>query len=493
MEAEKGNKGAASVYENLTDGQRKLILLTVAIGTFMGPLDSSVVNIALPSISKFYQVSLATVEWVVMSYLLIISSLLLTYGRMGDLYGHKKIYITGFVIFSFGSLICAVSPSITMLIIFRGVQAVGAGMMMSMGPAIVTNITPPNQRGKALGMIAVSVSVALTTGPILGGILTNHFGWQSVFLINIPIGIIGILMAEKLLPASKQHASQPFDVIGSALLFFALVCILFPLSYVEKIGWDNPLIISLLLSGALVFIFFVVYEKKIPYPMLDLSLFQNRLYSMGNLSALINYMAMYSVILIMPFYLQHLLQLSPAEAGMMLMPMPLVTMVVAPISGAFSDKVDTRYVSSLGMGITAFGLWLLSNLDADSSKLFIELSLAVIGLGTGMFQTPNNSAVLGTVPPYRRGIASSMLAIMRNIGMVLGVAIAGAIYSSRLNHLTESLTSRGIEGVALTTQAYAGAVQATFFAASLIALTAVFTSLVRGSLLEKNKQNSLSN
>ncbi|KJS20723.1 MAG: multidrug MFS transporter [Clostridiaceae bacterium BRH_c20a] len=482
MDAKVGNKSVGALYENLTAKERRMILLAVAVGTFMGPLDGSVVNIALPSISAFYNVSLATVEWVVMSYLLIISSLLLTYGRMGDLYGHKRIYISGFAVFSIGSLLCALSPSIMLLIIFRAVQAIGAGMMMSMGPAIITNITPPQQRGKSLGLIAIAVSVALTTGPILGGFLTSHFGWQSVFYINIPIGIISIIFAYKVIPDVRNHNSQPFDVIGSLLLFFALICILFPLSYGEKIGWLNPTIIGLLSLGLVLLLVFVLFEKRIPYPMLDLSLFRNRLYSMGNLSAMINYMAMYSVILIMPFYFQQLLQLSPAQAGMMLIPMPLVTMIVAPISGTISDKLDSRYISSLGMGITAFGLWLLSNLDINSSKFYIEMSLAVIGLGTGMFQTPNNSAVLGSVPPNRRGIASSMLAIMRNIGMVLGVAIAGAVYSSRIIHLTEGYSGQGLEGIALKAQSFTGAVQMTFLVAACIALIAVFTSLVRGSL-----------
>ncbi|KUO50833.1 MAG: multidrug MFS transporter [Desulfitibacter sp. BRH_c19] len=459
--------------ERLSARQRRLILLAIGIGTFMGPLDGSVVNIALPSISGHYDVSLAIVEWVVMSYLLVISSLLLTYGRMGDLYGYKKIYILGFIIFAIGSLLCGLSPTIFLLIVFRAVQAIGAGMMMSMGPAIITHITHPKERGKSLGMIAISVSIALTTGPILGGFLTSHFGWQSVFFINIPIAIIAIIMAVKLIPTIESQERQPFDIIGSFILFFALISILFPLSYAEKIGWGNPLISTLIITGILLLIAFLILEKRIAYPMLDLSLFKNKLYSMGNLSAMINYMAMYSVILIMPFYLQQLLEMSPSQAGLMLIPMPLVTMVVAPISGTISDKVDTRYVSSTGMAVTAFGLWLLSTLDVNSSLLFIGTAFAVIGLGTGMFQTPNNSAVLGSVPPNRRGIASSMLAIMRNIGMVLGVAIAGAIFSSRLNLLMEE------QGMV---QAYAGAMNATFLVAAGLALIAVLTSLVRGSL-----------
>ena len=478
-------KGQMPLHQQLSKGQRRWILFAVAVGTFMGPLDGSVVNIALPSISAFYQVPLSSVEWVVMSYLLIISSLLLTYGRMGDLYGHKRIYIVGFIVFAVGSLICGLSPNIGALITFRAVQAIGAGMMMAMGPAIVTDITPPKERGKSLGIIAISVSIALTAGPALGGFLTHAFGWQSVFFINIPIAIIGALLAYKVIPSLRDHEAQPFDVMGSLLLFLALLCILFPLSYSEKVGWNNPYIIGLLILGIILMVVFLLYESRIKHPMLDLSLFKNRLYSMGNLSAMISYMAMYSVILIMPFYLQDLLGMSPTKAGMMLMPMPLVMLFVAPAAGSISDRVDTRYVSSLGMAVYALGLWMLSTLDVNSTNSIIMLSLGVIGLGSGMFQTPNNSAVLGTAPYNRRGIASSMLAIMRNIGMVLGVAISGAVFSSRLNYLSETLKDQGLTATAVKSQAFTGALHATFIVGMALALIGVFTSLIRGPLNDK--------
>ncbi|WP_366922904.1 MFS transporter [Metallumcola ferriviriculae] len=475
------------LFEQLTLAQRRWILFAVAVGTFMGPLDSSVVNIALPSISAFYNVTLSTVEWVVMSYLLVISSLLLTYGRMGDLYGHRKIYISGFAIFTIGSLLCAVSPTIAWLIIFRALQAIGAGMMMSMGPAIITDITPPRERGKSLGVVAVSVSVALTAGPVLGGFLTNTFGWESVFLINIPIGILAIILALKVIPPTGGDEAQPFDIAGSTLLFLALISILYSLSNGQSMGWTNPLVIGLLAAGIVIMISFLFLENKVKYPMLDLSLFKNKLYSMGNTSAMISYIAMFSVVLIMPFYLQDLLGYSPSKAGFFMIPMPLVTMIIAPIAGTVSDRVDTRYVSSLGLAINALALWLLANLDPSSSIISITLALAVMGLGSGLFQTPNNSAVLGTVPPYRRGIASSMLAIMRNIGMVLGVAISGAIFSSRLDHLKESLAASGLAGTALQHQAFTGALHTTFIVAAAIAVIGVFASLVRGPLHEANK------
>jgi len=482
MNSEEAKSATGFLYERISKRQHRIILFAVALGTFMGPLDGSVVNIALPTISSDYKVTLATVEWVVMSYLLMTSSLLLTFGRLGDLYGHKNIYLRGFIVFTFGSLLCGVAPSILMLIIFRGVQAIGAGMMMSMGPAIVADITDPRERGRSLGVIAVAVSVALTTGPVLGGFLTSYFGWRSVFFINIPIGIAGSFLAYKVIPVQKSNGVQPFDIPGSVMFFLALVSMLFSLSNAEKMGWNNPVIIGLLAGGIILLFIFIFFESRTPYPMLDTRLFKNRLFSMGNLSALMSFIAMNAVILIMPFYLQQVLNLSPSQAGFYLIPMPLVTMIVAPVSGIISDRTDTRYVSSLGMAIMATGLFLLSRLKGDSDAASIVTALVLLGLGSGMFQTPNNSAVLGTVLPNRRGIASSMLAVMRNTGMVLGIAVSGAIFSTKFSSLNNSLAAQGLEGTVLYVGAFEGAMHNTFLAASLIALAAVFTSLIRGPL-----------
>ncbi|GAB4261356.1 MFS transporter [Thermincola ferriacetica] len=480
MKADHIVKTLPTLHEQLTPSRRFQVLIAVAVGTFMGPLDSSVVNIALPSIRSYFQVSFSSVEWVVMAYLLIISSLLLTFGRLGDLYGHKRIYIWGFVVFTIGSLLCGLAPSIGFLIAFRVLQAIGAGMLMSMGPAIVTDVAPPKERGKYMGVIAVSVSIALSTGPVLGGFLTAKFGWPSIFYINVPVGILSIILAQRVIPDSGGQGAQPFDIKGAALVFLALVAILLPLSYAEKVGWSNPYIVTSLAVGILLFVAFVFLEKRLAHPMVDLSLFKNRLFSMSNLSALLNYVAMFSVVLLMPFYLQQLRGMPPSKAGLMLIPMPLTTMLIAPISGALSDRVDTRYFSSLGMAITALGMWLLSNLDFESSNLTVVLALVTVGLGSGIFQTPNNSAIMGAVPPYRRGIASSLLAGMRNVGMVLGVAVSGAVFTSHLNYLTRKLAAAGIAGAPLKIQAFTGAMHLAFLVACGIAVLAVFTSLVRG-------------
>ena len=472
-------------------GRKRAVLLAVGLGTFMSGLDSSVVNMALPSMGRYFHAPLSTIEWTIMSYLLVVSSLLLAYGRLGDIYGHKRIYILGIVIFTTGSLFCSLSPSVFILIISRGIQAIGAGMQMATGPAIVTDSVPPQERGRALSVTAVSVAIALTLGPVVGGFLTSTFGWQSIFLINLPIGVFEVFLADKSIPRYSGKTRQRFDFIGAGFVFLALVGILLPLSLVEEYGWSNHYILGSIVLGLVLAAGFILWERRITYPMFDVVLFHNRLFSMSNLSALLNFMAQFTIILLIPFYLQQLRGLPPATAGILYMPMPLTTMLIAPISGNLSDRMDTRYLSSAGMAIVALGMGLLSTLKADSPFSFLIISLIIVGLGIGLFQTPNNSAIMGAAPQSKRGIASGMLATMRNVGMVLGVAISGAIFTSSNQWLTNRFQAQGLAGTGLFRAAFEGALHITYTVGAVLALLAVITSLVKGPTRPGNSHQDL--
>lgn len=458
------------------------VLATVGTGSFMGALDSSVVNIALPQIGAHFNAPMATIEWVVMSYLLVISSLMLTYGRLGDMYGNKRIYLTGFAIFTAGSVFCGLSPTIEVLIISRVIQATGAGMLMAMGAAIITEAVPPENRGKALGINGIAVYTALISGPVLGGFLTSKFGWQSIFFINVPVGIIGFLMGLKFLSRREVNKAQKFDIPGAVLIFLALAALLFPLSYAEDAGWGNPVIIGSFAGSVVLFAAFIYTELHTESPMMDLSLFKNKLFVMSNISLLISFIAGFAVTLLMPFYFQQLRGLSPSTAGLMMIPQPVMTILIIPVSGILSDKIDSRYISSSGLLIVAAGMFLLSTLDINSTPLQSTLFLMLAGLGNGAFQTPNNSAIMGCVPPNRRGIASGMLATMRNVGMVLGVAVAGAVFTGRQNYYEAVLKLKGITGETLRTQAFTGAFRTTYIMAGCLAVIGVIASLTRGSL-----------
>ncbi|MFB0921010.1 MAG: MFS transporter [Oscillospiraceae bacterium] len=459
-----------------------IIILTVGIGTFMSSLDSSIVNLALPLIKNSFGISLSMVEWIVTAYLLVVSSLLLTFGRLSDLYGHKTVYQMGFAIFTVGSLLCALSPNINVLISFRIIQAIGAGMIFSTGPAIITNSVPPENRGKALSITAIAVALGLCAGPVLGGALSTVFGWQSIFYINVPIGIIGLVMVIKNIPPEKKMESVPFDFVGSLLVFFALLFILLPLDISGDYPVPPVLFIGSVAVGLSLMIFFVAHEKRFKYPMLNMSFFKNRVFAASNAAAIFIYMSEFIMIFLTPFYLETLRGYTAMQSGLLYLPMPLATMFVAPISGSASDRVDSRYISSVGALILACGLYMLSFLKADTSNEYIIISMIVSGAGFGMFQTPNNSAIMGSVPLKNRGTASGTLATMRNIGMVLGVAVSGALFSHAQSRAETLFSSQGQTGAVLTSNAFIYAMHVTALVAVAVAIAAMVASFVKGKV-----------
>ncbi len=471
-------------------GNKKTLItiLTIALGTFMSALDSSIVNVVLPVIQTEFSVSLSTVEWVVIAYLMVISSLLLTFGRLADVYGHRKLYITGFAVFTLGSLLCALAGSIQLLVAFRVLQAIGAGMMFATGPAIITNAVPEQSRGKALSVTAIAVAVALCTGPVLGGILASSIGWQSIFYINVPVGILGTFLSLKNIDKDDRKGRGSFDYIGSILIFVALILILLPLDLAGIENVNMTMFYSMLAAGIAIAAGFIVFEKRTPAPILNLELFKSRVFAAGNLSAVLNFMAQNIMVFLVPFYLEKLRMFSPVTAGLLYIPMPLATLIIAPVSGAAADRFDSRYLSSAGMGIMSSGLFMLSFLKADTPVWYMVTAMALAGLGSGMFQTPNNTAVMGSVPPEHRGIASGVLATMRNIGMVLGVAISGALFTMNSIRANAFYGAQGLKEEALRQASFIYALQITFTTAAAIALLAMATSLIKGKMKKERKE-----
>jgi EmrB/QacA subfamily drug resistance transporter len=458
-----------------------MAVLTVAIGTFMSSLDSSIVNLVTPMIRKDFGISLSTVEWIVTAYLLVISSLLLTFGRISDLYGHKKMYRAGFVVFTAGSLLCGLSGSIVLLILCRVVQALGAGMLFSTGPAIITNAVPASSRGKAFGISAVSVAMGLCTGPVIGGALSAAFGWRSIFFINIPIGLLGIILVTAKIPEDETRTAVPFDKAGSLMVFTALILILLPLSISGDYSLPWLVAGTSIAAGILLAAAFVYYESKCAHPMLNLSLFRSRVFTAGNAAALFIFMAQFIVVFLAPFYLENLRMFSTIKTGMLYMPMPLATMLIAPFSGAVADRFDSRYVSSAGTLVMAAGLFMMSFCSKETSLVYIILSMILTGVGSGMFQTPNNSSIMGSVPQEHRGIASGTLATMRNIGMVMGVAISGALFSAGQSKAVARLASQKLSASVLQDTSFTYALHMTFTVAAGVALIATIASLVKGA------------
>ena len=413
------------------DNIKWMVLIAVGIGTFMSALDGSVVNTTLPIIANTFGASVASIEWVVTVYLLVISGLLLSFGRLGDLHGHKTVYVYGFLIFVLGSGLSALSPSIPALIGFRAFQAIGGAILSANSPAILTKNFPASQRGQALGLQATMTYMGLTVGPSLGGWLAAQFGWQSIFLINLPVGLIALWISIRYIPKDTGEAkAESFDLIGAAAFLVGLVALLFGMDQGHAMGWISPTILASFVGAFLFLGYFVYHELRVRAPMLDLSLFRRPMFSISVVTAVFNYICIYSILFLLPFYLIVGRGYSSAYAGLLLTAQPIIMAIAAPISGTLSDRIGVRIPTALGMGILAAGLFLISLLTGGSTILAIVVALAVAGLGPGIYISPNNSALMGSAPRNRQGIAAGTLATARNVGMALGVGLSGAIFNT---------------------------------------------------------------
>ncbi len=409
------------------------ILLAVGVGTFMSALDSSVVNTVLPVINRSLGSKVSTIEWVVTIYLLVVSGLLLSFGRLGDLRGHKRFYVAGFAVFVLSSALCGLAPTAKVLIVFRVLQGIGAAMLFANSPAILTKNFPATRRGEVLGLQASMTYLGLTVGPSLGGWLTDRFSWRAVFYMNVPVGLLALWLSQHFIPSDSTVVDKKrFDLVGSLAWMSGLSALLFALNQGHAYGWTSLPIFSLLGAAAFLLGAFLFIESRVEHPMLDLGLFERRQFSAATVSAVLNYICVYSIVFLMPFYLIQGRGFSPARAGLLLTAPSLARALASPLFGMLSDRIGSRQPSMLGMAILGFGLYLLSRLGSQSTLSEIALALSVAGLGAGMFVSPNTSALMGSAPRHQQGIAAGVMATARNVGMVLGVGLAGALLTTFL-------------------------------------------------------------
>jgi EmrB/QacA subfamily drug resistance transporter len=417
----------ASISGPNGDGNKWAILSAVMLGVIMGPIDGSIVNVVLPTIANHFQTDYALVQWVPTIYLLAICSFILVYGRLGDMFGYKRIFLTGLACFSGASLLCGLSRNIWMLIFFRVIQGLTVAMQMALGMAIVTSAFHPRERGKAIGIYATAIALGLMLGPVLGGVIAQYLSWRFVFFINLPIGIIAFFWGSRIIPPAKKKAGQRLDMAGAALAFAFLFSLMLYANRGETLGWFSGWGLVLLLCAALLGWLFIHVERRVAQPMLSLKIFSNRRFSFACLSSMLNFMGLYTVVFLTPWYLADALHKDVFTVGMVMMAFALLTFFIGPLSGMLSDRIGYRGLGIAGMLIHATGLVLLSRLDATADNLDVAWRLVVCGFGAGMFQSPINSAVMGSAPVQFRGVASSLLAVMRNTGMAFGIAASGAV------------------------------------------------------------------
>jgi EmrB/QacA subfamily drug resistance transporter len=449
---------------------KKVVLVVVTIASFLTPFMGSSINIALPPIGREFSMDAVLLAWVPTSYLLSATVFLLPFGRIADIYGMKRIFTYGIFIYIISTLLAATSTSAIMLILFRIPQGIGGSMIFGTGVAIIASAYPVEERGRALGINVAAVYLGLSLGPFLGGLLTQHFGWRSIFLANLPLGLIVItLLLWKLKGEWAEAKREKFDLSGSVIYGFAVVAIMYGLSILPEI-----LGLVVILIGILGFVAFVWWETKAASPILNMNLFKNnRVFAFSNFAALINYSATFAVAFLLSLYLQYTKGFSPQTAGMVLVSMPAVQAIFSPLAGRLSDRIAPQILASIGMALTTIGLILLTFLGQNTAIGFTLVSLIILGFGLAFFSSPNTNAVMSSVETKTYGVASATLATMRQIGMMLSMGIAMlifAIYIGRVE-ITPEYYSVFVAGM-----------KTAFVIFAALCFVGIFASLARGKL-----------
>lgn len=406
-------------------------MLGISMGVFLFALDVYIVNLALPVMVESLHTDFVTIQWVVLSYLLAIAVFVLSAAKLGDIFSKKRLYILGMVVFTVGSLLCALSPTVEWAIAFRFLQGIGAAFLSGLGTAAIVEIFPPEQRGLGLGIRAGVFGLGIMLGPTVGGLLVAWGDWPLIFWINVPIGIVGSLMVAYLVPPSAGSGiSQRFDWAGTLILTLVLTGFSLGMTRVQSEGFDSVGAIVLLILSAMGFIGFLLLERRLPEPMLDLKLFRSVEFSLGLALRFIGNFVMAGAIFILPFFLEWVKHYSTDRAGLLLAIPPAIIVLTAPVAGVLADRCGTRIVSLVGLLAIALGCFLMSGFDAQLTLPIYIAGVVPYALGVGLFQSPNNSTIVGAAPPDRLGLASGLLSLSRILGQTAGVPLVGILFSS---------------------------------------------------------------
>ena len=457
----------------------------VAVGIFMANLDTSIVNVSIPAIARAFGATLSgTIEWVVIAYLMVVASLLLTVGWLSDRFGRRRLWATGLVLFTLGSIWCGVAPSLSFLIVARGLQGVGGAFLLALGPAMLSDAFPFSERGRVSGLNALTVALSTSSGPILGGLLTQALSWNWIFYVNAPLGCLGLALTWRLPQQKILPAQQALDLGGVSCLAVGLGALTVGLSFGQEWGWLSAPVLVLLAVCMLALCGLVLAERRAAAPLIDASLFRRRVFLTALLSLILFYLAVFSVNVLMPFYLEALRHFPAGQVGLMLLPVPLGLALVAPFSGRLSDRVGSRSLAAGGLVVVCAGLLLLGQLGAHSALWEIEWRLALVGVGQATFISPNNGAILKSAPRDKLGIAAGALATSRTVGQSTSVALAGAIFASAggtaAGHLLLKVQAHAPMAVSLAQQTFLQSLQAAFLVSAGVAALGVIVALARG-------------
>jgi EmrB/QacA subfamily drug resistance transporter len=401
-----------------------------AVGTFMATFDGSILNVALPTISEKLHAPVSVVAWVVLSYSLTLISLMMLFGAWTERKGYSFSYKFGYYFFIGGSILCALSNSIYLLILARVVQAIGTSMFSAIGPGMVAEVFPASERGKGMGMMLMMVAAGFMIGPPVGGLMLSYFSWQSIFLMNVPIGLFGLYLIYRYFGELPPHQSKrKVTFRGAIAISVALTTGVFMLKELNDRLFSDPMVWGFGVISLVALALFVKSESDPETALIGLQIFKNRIFTTSILSQTAHFVATSGVFVLIPFYLERVKGFEPKQVGMFLIILPILMFLFAPLAGRLSDKIGFRILTTAGMTISALGLLMLAGLQVDSTSWYIIWCLVVTGAGIGMFSTPNSSALMGSVSESQRAVTSGILATNRNIGMSLGVALATALYT----------------------------------------------------------------
>jgi EmrB/QacA subfamily drug resistance transporter len=424
-------------------------------------LDGTIVNIAIPHIQSYFNTAFSNIEWVMNAYILVFAVLLVPMGRFGDLWGRRRLFVGGMVLFTLGSLACGLAPSIYLLIAFRVVQGIGGAAMMPSTLSIIATVFPPHKRGAAMGVWGGVSGLASGLGPVLGGIILQYVTWPTVagswrwiFLVNIPVGVIGVVLALRLVPESKNPtAVESLDVPGIGLLSVSLFCLTFALIEGQRFGWTSATILGLFAATVVAFGLFYWCEHRVRQPLIDFSLFRRVDFAAGNATGLLLSAAMMGAFFTIPVFLQSVLGFSAIKAGLVMAPMSVIIIFAAPLAGTLSDRLGSKWIVAAGMFFLAFGLaWMaglvpgIAKISPATTPMSLLVPFLISGIGIGLAVAPVTSAVMATAPRDRVGNASGVLSTMRQVGSLMGIAILGAVLQNRI---TANITSgvHAIQGI----------------------------------------------
>lgn len=412
---------------------RWLIITAIGLFAFMSTLDSSIVNIAIPTISRSLNVSMSQTEWVVSVYLLVVCTLLLLFGKIGDIIGKIKVFRMGMIIFTVGSFLCGLNINFWTLLMSRVVQGLGASMTMSTNNGIVTEVFKDSERGSSLGLIGTFVALGSIAGPGIGGLLLQFLPWGYIFWINIPVGIFAYLLGIKVLPKDITFHKSPIDYKGFAAFTIGIISIISLMSLAQLKGFANMTVLILAIMFIIAFAIFIKIEKTSDYPLVDLSLFKKLPFSLSLISVLFIFIGNFAFNVVGPYYLQNLRGMDPGKSGMILMAFPIAQVICAPIAGRLSDRVGSPILIRIGITAIIFSQIGFCFFSDDTAMWFIFATIALLGLGNGLFQSPNNALTMASIDVSHLGIAGGLNSLFRNLGMIFGLTISTTILFSAMS------------------------------------------------------------